>query len=627
MPGNNSSGAVNGRTDDSLIGRTVGDHYTIEALLADRAKGKVYRATHRTLHHTVILKLTPVPWHSDVEARGRFEQDAKSLAGMEHDNITTVHDFGLDDRGIYLAEELVEGEMLSAYLERRGGLPLSEFVPIAAQVLKGMGAAHARGLLHCDLKPHNIFLCEHQGRANFVKICDLGMLQIIGGGAVDSKITAGTPGYMAPEQITDQQIDARADVYTIGVLFYLMLSGRLPYEGESATNLLYKQVNERPTPLDKVLPAGHDVPEGIMTLVHDCLARNPDERPIDANEIVEHLIDSVPAALFRLPKAGTIPVVTGAIDPSSQASAPQPRPQLEHSRPAIAPLSAPAPQTVSSDAAMVHEAVAAVGQEEESKSSGGWFIALLALVAVAVGVYFYMQGQFPGITPHQPQTPVAKSPTKQVGNGPEVAASPVDQWMQAASGHEARREYQQAAGLYRKVLAEQPDHVVAQTGLARVEAALATPQAVTDSSVAATDGETSDDSADETTGEDPDETTEADDTEGESADTSTSTPPDSAADLISVEVIATAEGDETVVVYADKKRMGKAPIVLELPPGKHKIELKAKGHRNVKRDLNLKPGKKIKPLEIKLKARQASVNHNVDIDPEEGPATVITVER
>ncbi|MGB1275819.1 MAG: serine/threonine-protein kinase, partial [Nannocystaceae bacterium] len=487
MQGNNSSGASGGTTDDPLVGRTVGDHYIIEALLGSGAKGKVFRASHRKLHHTLLLKLMPVGWLGDGEARGQFEQDAKSLAGMEHDNITAVHDFGLEDRGVFLAEELVEGELLSEYVERRGALPLAEFVPIGAQILKGMGAAHARGLLHCDLKPGNIILCEHQGRANFVKICDLGLLQMIGGGGVDSKISAGTPGYMAPEQITDQQIDARADVYTIGVLFYLMLSGQLPYAGDSATNLLYKQVNERPTPLGEALPSGHDVPDGIISLVHSCLARNPDERPIDANEIVEHLIDSVPAALFRLPKAGSIPTVAGAIEPTppprpiSSVSVPETR-QREHSHPAIVPPAAPAPVTVSVDGAYNESTPVDDADEEESKSSGGVFIALLAIVAVGVGVYFYMQGLTPGLG--GPQAPIAKAPTgQQVGTPADAKAAPTDQWLQAASGHEARREYDEAAQMYRKVLADQADNVVAMAGLKRVEAALAAPETPTDSSV------------------------------------------------------------------------------------------------------------------------------------------------
>ncbi len=621
MTGNNSSGASNGRTDDPLIGRTVGDHYTVETLLKEGAKAKVYRASHRSLHHTVILKLAPVNWLADGEARARFEQDAKSLAGMEHDNITAVHDFGLEDRGVFLAEELVEGELLSDYLNRRGALPLSEFVPIAAQILKGMGAAHARGLLHCDLKASNVYLCEHQGRANFVKICDLGLLQLVGGGTIDSKISAGTPGYMAPEQITDQQIDARADVYTIGAVFYLMLSGRLPYVGESETNLLYKQVNEKPTPLAQALPADHDVPEGIITLVHDCLARNPDERPIDANEIVEHLIDSVPAALFRLPKAGSIPAVTGAIETPKPKpiEAPQPRAQIEHSRPVVAPPTAPPPLTVSTDAA-IHPTEAAV-EEDEGKSSGGGFIALLALIAVAVAVYFYMQGQFPGVSPTQPQAPIAKAPTgKQVGTDAKATAE-VDQWMQAASGHEARREYPQAADLYRKVLAQDPAHAVAKAGLARVEAAMAAPETPTDSSVPANETTTGDDDTTDdgeaTTGED--ETTTG-------AEDSADTPEQPAAELVSVEVIASA-GDEKVSVYVDKKKKGTAPIVLELKPGKHTIELKAKGYRNFKKVVTLEPGQKVKPIEQKLKERKAPVNHNVEIDPEEGPATVITVER
>ena len=293
---------------DSLIGQTVGGQYTLQRFLGHGSKARVFLATHRTLHRSVVVHLLSVPWADDTSAVSRFEDQARALRGLEHPNIAAVIDFGREPGRVFVIGEYVEGKLLSTYVEQLGRLTLEGFVPIAAQILKGLGATHARGLVHRDLKPTNIVLVEEQGRANYVKILDLGLAQILEGPARGDDVPpVGTPDYLAPEQIMNKAVDPRTDVYALGVVFYQMLSGRLPFVADAqggARSILYKHVNDKPIPLTDVLAAGHNLPEGLIDLVHDCLAKNPDNRPADANEIVERLIDSVPAAMFRLPVAG-----------------------------------------------------------------------------------------------------------------------------------------------------------------------------------------------------------------------------------------------------------------------------------------------------------------------------------
>jgi serine/threonine protein kinase len=291
---------------DPLIGQSLGGKYTLERLIGRGGMGHVYSATAHEggSSRDVVVKMIAPPLAQQPQALARFEREAKRLDGLRHSNIVEMYDYGREGGRAYIVMEYVDGELLSDYMARKGRLTLAEFVPIAAQILKGVGHAHSRDLMIRDIKPANVMLCERKGRANFVKIIDFGLAKMLEG---DEDITKqhfiGTSGYLSPEQIKGMDIDLRVDVYALGVLFYHMLSGRMPFEAENDTTLLYKHVHEFPTPLSEILPANHGVPEELVHLIHDCLEKDPGARPRDANEIVEKLIDCVPMAMFKLPAA------------------------------------------------------------------------------------------------------------------------------------------------------------------------------------------------------------------------------------------------------------------------------------------------------------------------------------
>lgn len=293
---------------DPQPGATIG-RYTIVRLIARGGVGLVYLARQSLSNNAVVVKVLAGNFVGDAETSARFDREAQRLRGVQHPNIVTMVDYGHAQGSAYLVMEYLQGELLSAYLQRKGRLGLVDFAPIAAQILKAVGYAHSQGLMHRDLKPTNIMLCIRKGRANFVKILDFGMAKLVEGERdITSEQIVGTANYLSPEQIRGEATDARVDVYAIGVTFYALLCGHLPFQADNNAALLYKHVHEAPPPLADALPPGHDIPQGLIELVHRCLAKDPAMRPLDANAVVEALIGCVPATLFHLPVAdGTEP--------------------------------------------------------------------------------------------------------------------------------------------------------------------------------------------------------------------------------------------------------------------------------------------------------------------------------
>ncbi|MBV1857137.1 MAG: serine/threonine protein kinase [Nannocystaceae bacterium] len=289
-------------------GEVIADRYTVQRLIARGGMGDVYLASRSDGGADVALKMLSERWLDDSDAVARFEREGTRLRSVEHPNVVLMHDSGIDQGRPYLVMEYIDGEPLNEFLERRGALTLREFVPIAAQLLKGMGHAHLREMMIRDVKPSNIMLCTRKGRANFVKLLDFGLAKFTSKEPVLTEgHVLGTAGYLAPEAIRGEELDLRVDVYAIGVVFYQMLSGALPFEnGESAT-LLYKTLDEAPRPLGEMLRKDHDIPDALLALVSDCLEKDRALRPNDANIIVERLIDAVPASHFRLPTSEQSP--------------------------------------------------------------------------------------------------------------------------------------------------------------------------------------------------------------------------------------------------------------------------------------------------------------------------------
>ncbi len=276
--------------DDPLIGTMIGDRYRVEAELGSGGMGTVYRAEHVMMEKRVALKVL----HPNLAVVGsvmdRFQREAVALSRIEHPNVVAATDFGkLKNGSYYLALEYVDGRNLAETLQAEGLFDVRRTLHIAHQIAEALNAAHGHGIVHRDLKPHNVMLTGQTG-SETVKVLDFGLAKLrsktIEGSTANIGAVFGTPHYMAPEQVASTNVDARADLYSLGIMMYEMLTGRRPFDADSPNLVLDLQMSQPPPPLPEHLP---DV---VRALVLDLMQKLPEARPETA-QIVAERIDSI----------------------------------------------------------------------------------------------------------------------------------------------------------------------------------------------------------------------------------------------------------------------------------------------------------------------------------------------
>ncbi len=254
--------------------------FRLLGIIGEGGFGTVYRAQDVQLGRKVALKVLNNRSVSRPSAKESFLAEARALASVQHDNVVPVYQVGEEDGQLYLAMPLLGGETLAARIEREGALPAHEVARVGRETAAGLAAIHAKGLVHRDVKPANIWLESGTGR---VKVLDLGL-------ACDpiemGPTSAGTPSYMSPEQAAGQELDLRSDLFSLGTVLYECACGRRPFKRESTAHTLRSIREEAPVPLSRVNPA---VPASISTLVERLLRKNPTERPESAITVVAEL--------------------------------------------------------------------------------------------------------------------------------------------------------------------------------------------------------------------------------------------------------------------------------------------------------------------------------------------------
>lgn len=289
----------------ATVGRVLAGRYCMHRLIGRGGMGVVYLALDQWSGAEVVVKLLAPHWAGDAEAVDRFEREGMRLASLRHANIVEFYGHGDDAHDRFIVMEYVRGESLRHFLRRQNPLTLRTFAPIALQVLAAASYAHEQRLMLRDIKPSNIMLTEHEGRANFVKLLDFGLAKFAEGqeAEITKSYAVGTAGYLAPELIRGERGDLRVDVYALGVLFFRMLTGESPIVGDNDGALLYNHVHGEPRAMSSWLPQPHDIPESLIALITRCLAKDPAHRPSSAAEVRDGLVACVPLEAFALPPA------------------------------------------------------------------------------------------------------------------------------------------------------------------------------------------------------------------------------------------------------------------------------------------------------------------------------------
>ncbi|HEX6716865.1 MAG TPA: serine/threonine-protein kinase, partial [Pyrinomonadaceae bacterium] len=242
--------------------------------------GEVYLATDTLLDRKVALKLLPSEATSDQSRVRRFLQEAKAASSLNHPHIITIHEVGSTNSTYFIATEFIEGVSLREAINR-GQLEIGRIIEIATQVALALTAAHEVNIIHRDIKPENIMMRED----GFVKVLDFGLAKLLQQGLVEPEastlvnttdgIVLGTLSYMSPEQARGQEVDARTDVWSLGVVLYEMVSGRRPFEGTTKSDVLASVLDREPTPLTRYSPS---VPADLERIIKKTLAKDPNER-------------------------------------------------------------------------------------------------------------------------------------------------------------------------------------------------------------------------------------------------------------------------------------------------------------------------------------------------------------
>src|SRR6478736_1129198 len=260
--------------------QALAGRYSIDRELGRGGMGIVYLAREVHLDRMVAIKLLPPERAEEDQVRAGFLREARLAAKLSHPNIIPIHSVEDREGFVFYVMAFVDGETLTERVRTRGPLTGSEGTRVLREAAWALAYAHAQDLVHRDVKPDNILL---EGATQRVLIADFGIAAATsdGGGAI-----SGTPEFMSPEQVLGGRIDGRSDLYGLGATAYFALSGRLPFEGESATEILARQVTEAPPPLGTL---GLPIPRKVASLVDRCLAKEPDHRPESAQALAEQL--------------------------------------------------------------------------------------------------------------------------------------------------------------------------------------------------------------------------------------------------------------------------------------------------------------------------------------------------
>ncbi len=262
-------------------GMMVSDRYEIINKVGSGGMADVYKAKDHRLNRFVAIKILKQEYSNDAKFVSKFRAEAQSVAGLSHPNIVNVYDVGDDDGLYYIVMELVEGITLKKFIEKKGKLDVREAVGIGIQIAQGMEAAHNNHIIHRDIKPQNIIISK-EGK---VKVTDFGIAKAATSNTITSN-AMGSVHYISPEQARGGYSDEKSDIYSLGVTMYEMLSGKVPFEGESTVTVALAHIQEDAKTLEMIEP---ELPRSLSRIVQKCMEKKPDMRYLSAAALISDL--------------------------------------------------------------------------------------------------------------------------------------------------------------------------------------------------------------------------------------------------------------------------------------------------------------------------------------------------
>jgi serine/threonine protein kinase len=313
-------------------GDLLNQRYQLLERVGSGGMAEVFRARDLMLERSVAIKVLRADYSVNKDFQERFRQEARAAANLSHPNIVTVHDFGLDSGQLFIVMEHIPGTDLKSLLRKRGRFTVEEAIPLMVQACAGIGYAHRAGLVHCDVKPHNLLIAPDRR----LKVTDFGIARALStirpGDRED--VVWGSPQYFSPEQARGQSPSPASDVYSLGVVLYEMLTGTLPFNGSSAEELAHMHVHAHPHSLGEYLP---DIPPMLEQIEAKVLSKEPSARYRTADQLGRVLMRFGTLRESTPPQLALTPEVVNNFEETPPIAAPAPRADPEPAAVFVAP--------------------------------------------------------------------------------------------------------------------------------------------------------------------------------------------------------------------------------------------------------------------------------------------------